>query len=100
MYALAAKLSRSHFGKPLASDKARSAASEGFWVKQVKTGQAVCDEASDMPLPTDLDPEDRVEGRGGCVRYVSTRPTKKTSPAQLDREIAEALTHHKRSRSR
>jgi hypothetical protein len=93
MYELAAKLSCSHFGKPLASDEMRSGSSEGFWVKQVREGRAVCVEATGTtPDLSDVDPEDRVMGRGGCVRYVMSCAPKKAT--QLNREINEALAMH------
>ena len=60
-------------GHPLRSDASRSAMSEGFWVKQVRRGRAVC-AAPAIQWAPDAHPFSAIAGRGNCEYYRLTAP--------------------------
>ena len=69
LYTKAAKYACDNLRRPLQSDTLRTAASDGFWRKQVSKGRAGCVQAANDTYAKKADPTMAIEGRNKCAFY-------------------------------
>lgn len=79
LYEKAAKIACAEAKAPLNSDMERTAASQGFWEKQVRKGRAHCAMPADPAFVSKGADGESVYGRGDCDHYVLKCP----APASL-----------------
>lgn len=75
LYEKAARIACAEGGTPLRSDVYRTAASQGFWEKQVRVGRAIC---AGREHPEHGGAEEALVGRGNCLFYKLTCPAPKS----------------------